>query len=215
MRPFLFPRASKHQADGDGNELHHSALCGFSRDAVVSGFKKGCERANAKSRAEPGVKSEVVLRLRTRGVGPCVIEPTADDDVRFRARAGKCINQVAECPYYPQVVRDGAGASRRQQIVAQKVVVDPIEAYSDWEFRHSYRQRNDAVVTRILSVAQFSNRYGSTSAYSQRVGLLAQGRTSKRQGNEESNPHYSKELLHDWPADVVLVLLAGFSERAI
>ena len=89
----------------------------------------------------------------------------------------------------------------------QKVVVDPVEAYSDWELRHSYRQRNDAVVTRALSPAQFSYRYYGATAYSQRVGLLGRGGTREDRGNEESDPNYSNDLLHDWLADV--------SERAI
>jgi hypothetical protein len=189
--------ALKHQSDSDGNELHHSALYSFSCNAVVSRLDEGRERADTKSCTEPSVDSEVILGFCASFVGLGVIETASDDYVRLCARAGKREYQIAERSHHSKVRR--AGATDRSSGV-EKVVVDPVEAHSDWELCHSYCQRNDAVVTRALNPTQFSYRNRDTAAYSQSVGLLGQGGTGEEQGKQESNRQCSNELLHDWLA---------------
>ena len=94
---------SEHQAEGDWNELYHSALCSFSRNAVVSGFEKHRDGTNAKRRADSGVDSKVAFGLRTGCVDFHAVVAAAKDDIRFCARARKCVNQIAERTYDAEV----------------------------------------------------------------------------------------------------------------
>jgi len=78
---------SEHQAEGNWNELYHSALGNASRNAVISGFEEHRERPHAESRAESGVEPEVALGFCTRQIVLHAVVSTAEYDVRFRARA--------------------------------------------------------------------------------------------------------------------------------
>ena len=95
--------ASEHQPERDWNELYCSTLCGFACDAVVSGFEKHRDGTNAKRRAESGVDSKVAFGLRTGCVNFHVVIAATKDDIRFRARARKRVNQIAERTYDAEV----------------------------------------------------------------------------------------------------------------
>lgn len=119
---------------------------------MVSGFQKSGEWADAKSCADSGVEPELVLRLRAGSTALCVVEATAEDHVRFRARAWKCKDQVAERAHHPQIVRADSG-----NFFVREIVIDPIEAKPDGELRYADRQAEDRIVSGDLGVAQLSD----------------------------------------------------------
>jgi hypothetical protein len=136
--PFFAP-ASEHQADCDGDKVHHSAVCIAPRNAVVSGFQERGDWTDAKSCAESCIEANLALRLRSDNIALHVVEAAAEDDVWFHARTWKRIDQITEQAHHPQIVRADPGTGGQDFLVRQ-IVINPIKAKTDGQLGYSDRQ---------------------------------------------------------------------------
>ena len=142
---------------------------------MVSGFEKRREGSEAKRGSDAGVESKIVLRFGASQVGLGAVEATSSNYVRSGGRTGERVNEVEQRAGDPEIGRDNPRARGIHQLVVQQVVVDTVEADSDWELCNADRQYNDAIVAGVLGVAQFSDWNGSTSAEPQGVSPLSHG----------------------------------------
>lgn len=172
--------------------MDYAALGWFAGYEVVSRLHEARDRSQSECHSQPGIQSEVILRLGSGDVEFRVIQAATSHDVALRARSRKCINEIAQYSTDSKII----GWPRGNCLLARKCVVDPVKPNPDRQFGYAKCDGNDSVEAGHLGFIQLPDWDSRASTDSQSKGLLTGCLIGNNNSGQSGGQHDLREKLH-------------------